>query len=84
MKKPRTKKYKGYCGTIEYSLADECLHGKIDNINDTITYEAKLFSELRSAFEESVDRYLVFCEKVGKEPEKGVVLHKFKYLGEII
>lgn len=33
-------KYKGYFGSVETSLDDMVLHGKIECIADVITYEA--------------------------------------------
>ncbi|MGO3406790.1 type II toxin-antitoxin system HicB family antitoxin [Marinomonas sp.] len=62
--------YNGYIGSVELSLEDEVMHGKIEFINDLVTYEACNIPELKVAFEEAVDDYLATCELVGKEPEK--------------
>ena len=61
--------YKGYMGNIEYSLNDKIHYGQIAFIEDTITYEGFLLSELEDAFHKSVDNYLKFCERVGKIPD---------------
>lgn len=42
--------YKGYFGSIEVSIEDGILHGKIQCINDIVTYEAETPNELKSAF----------------------------------
>ena len=63
-------RYNGYCGSVEHSLEDMVLHGKILFINDLVTYEADTLPELEQAFHEEVDDYIAFCEKIGKEPEK--------------
>jgi predicted HicB family RNase H-like nuclease len=63
-------KYKGYHGSTEYSLEDDCLHGKILGINDVITYEGNSVKEIKAAFKDSVDDYLAFCKETGKEPNK--------------
>jgi predicted HicB family RNase H-like nuclease len=63
-------KYKGYHGSTEYSLEDDCLFGKLLGINDVITYEGNSVKEIKAAFKDSVDDYLAFCKEMGKEPNK--------------
>jgi predicted HicB family RNase H-like nuclease len=63
-------KYKGYHGSTEYSLEDDCLHGKLLGITDMITYEGNSVKEIKIAFKDSVDDYLAFCKETGKEPNK--------------
>lgn len=82
--------YKGYFGSIEISIEDNTLHGKLECINDLVTYEAPTVPELKAAFEEAVDDYLSTCEEIGKNPDKtmsgtfnvriGQSLHKKAYL----
>ena len=62
--------YNGYHGSVEYSPEDDCLHGRLLNINDIITYEGNSLSEIKTAFRDSVDDYLVFCAETGKSPDK--------------
>jgi len=62
--------YKGYTGTIEASIEDVCLHGKILFINDLITYEGNTVEEIKASFEEAVDHYLAYCEETGKPANK--------------
>lgn len=83
-------KYKGYFGSVEFSLEDKVLHGKIQCVNDLVTYEAETLDGLQMAFEEAVDDYLDTCKALQKEPEKpmsgtfnvriGSELHKKAYL----
>jgi predicted HicB family RNase H-like nuclease len=63
-------KYKGYHGSTEYSLEDDCLHGRLLGITDMITYEGNSVKEIKIAFKDSVDDYLTFCKEQGKEPSK--------------
>jgi predicted HicB family RNase H-like nuclease len=63
-------KYKGYHGSTEYSLEDDCLHGRLLGITDMITYEGNSVKEIKIAFKDSVDNYLAFCKEQGKEPNK--------------
>ncbi len=62
--------YKGYTGSIEVSVEDSCLHGEILFIGDIITYEGDGVDELRTSFEEAVDRYVSYCEETGKPANK--------------
>lgn len=62
--------HRGYSGSVDISLEDDCLHGRVQFINDLITYEGNTIPELRSAFAAAVDRYLEHCGKVGKSPDK--------------
>jgi predicted HicB family RNase H-like nuclease len=62
--------YKGYSGSVEISLEDGCLHGRILFIDDLITYEGETISEVQKEFASSVDRYLTYCEKTGNPPNK--------------
>lgn len=62
--------HKGYSGSVEVSLDDDCLHGKVLFVNDLITYEGQTPAQLKKAFLEAVDRYLVHCVAAGKTPDK--------------
>lgn len=62
--------YKGFFGSVEISVEDEVLFGKLLYVNDLVTYEAETTSELKQAFEEAVDDYLGFCAAHNKEPDK--------------
>ena len=62
--------YKGYHTHVEYSAEDRVLHGKIEGIKDLVTFECENAAEAEKAFQEAVDDYLLFCEDVGKEPNK--------------
>ena len=63
-------KYKSYFGSIEFSQEDNCLHGRLLNITDSISYEGSSVNEIKAAFHEAVDDYLALCRKIGKQPKK--------------
>jgi len=42
--------YSGYIGTIEYSQEDKYFFGKIDMINDLVTFEAQNATQLEENF----------------------------------
>ncbi|WP_084632080.1 type II toxin-antitoxin system HicB family antitoxin [Oceanospirillum maris] len=65
-------KHKGYLGSVEFDLNQQLLHGKIEAVNDLVTYEAKDIAGLKAAFEEAVDDYLATCEEQGKAPDKSM------------
>ncbi len=62
--------YKDYIGSVHYSTDDEVFFGKIEGINDLISFEGSSVTELKAAFEEAVEDYLELCNLNGKEPEK--------------
>ncbi|NLA16877.1 type II toxin-antitoxin system HicB family antitoxin [Burkholderia cepacia] len=68
--KDRIFEHKGYVGSIDFSLEDDTLHGKILFINDLVNYEGANLSELRKAFTEAVEFYLQACAEEGVEPDK--------------
>jgi len=63
-------KYKDFYGSVEYSAADECFFGKIIGTADLVTFEGKSVNNLKKAFTEAVEDYLVLCKEAGKEPQK--------------
>ena len=63
-------KHKGYIGSIEASLEDNCLFGKVLFIKALVSYEGKTVAELDAAFREAVEDYLTTCQALGQTPEK--------------
>lgn len=62
--------YKGYTGSIEYSVEDNTLYGKVLGIKGLISYEGKTGAELEKDFKETIDTYLEDCKTQEIEPEK--------------
>lgn len=62
--------YKGYIGTIEPCLETLKMYGKIEFINDLVTYGADSLVDLKNEFENAVDDYLIVCEELGTLPDK--------------
>ena len=62
--------YKGYNGSAHYSAADEVFYGKLEGIDDLVSYEGTSVKELIKAFNEAVEDYLETCREIGKEPNK--------------
>jgi len=65
-----TMEHKGFAARVEYSEDDGCFIGHIAGIRDVIGFHGESVAELRAAFNEAVEDYLVTCEKLGRSPNK--------------
>lgn len=62
--------YKGYMARIEYSDDDECFIGHIAGIRDVVGFHGDSVANLRVAFIEAVDDYLLTCKKLERPAQK--------------
>jgi len=62
--------YKSFIGSVQFSAKDSTFHGKIEGINDLITFEGSSVSELTKAFHEAVDDYITLCKEANKKALK--------------
>lgn len=62
--------YKSFIGSIQFSASDKIFFGKIEGINDLVTFEGKTVDKLINSFHEAVDDYLELCKLKKKEPHK--------------
>ncbi len=62
--------YKEYIGTVHFSAEDDTFFGKIEGINDLVTFEGETVAGLKAAFAEAVEDYIELCKEVGKDPLK--------------
>jgi len=65
-----TLEYNGYIGSIEYSPEDKVFYGKLEMIDDLITFEADSASELENNFHQAVNEYIDTCKVLGRAPQK--------------
>jgi len=65
-----TMEYKEYIAKVEYSSEDKCFFGKLEMIEDLVTFEATNVEELEKNFQTCVEEYLQTCEELGREPQK--------------
>lgn len=63
-------RHNGYTGSVEVSLEDGCLHGRLLHIDDVITYEGNTIAELQADFSRAVDTYVAHCLSIGKGPNR--------------
>lgn len=81
-----TLNYKDYYATVRFSSDEDLFHGKVIGINDLVSFEGGSVKELKKAFKEAVDDYLLTCKRLNKQPDKTykgsfniripVILHK--------
>ncbi len=62
--------YKGFIGSVHFSTSDRVFFGKIEGINDLVTFEGTTVDELENAFHYMVDEHIKDCKKEGKPAEK--------------
>lgn len=62
--------YKDYIGSVHFNADDEVFFGKIEGIDDLVSFEGNNVIDLKHAFEEAVDDYLSLCKETGKKTEK--------------
>ena len=51
--------YKDFIGSMHYNSGDEVFYGKIEEIDDLVTFEGKSLSELKKSFQAGVDEYFL-------------------------
>lgn len=62
--------YKGYAGSVKFIEEKDSFYGKIEFINDLVTFQGTSVKELKEDFRQAVDEYIEDCKELGKEPEK--------------
>jgi len=50
--------YKGFIGSVHFSTNDRVFFGKIERINDLVTFEGTTVDELENAFYYMVDEHI--------------------------
>ncbi len=62
--------YKTYTAKVEFDPEAQIFHGRVLDINATVTFEVESAKEVKREFEKSVDEYLSFCKKLGQLPDR--------------
>ena len=62
--------YKGFIGSVHFSADDNVFFGKLEGINDLVTFEGETVKELTDAFHFVVEEYIKDCEKENIATEK--------------
>jgi len=59
-------RYQDFLGSVHFSAEDECFFGKIEGIEDLVTFEGRDVDELKRSFREAVDDYIDLCRRANK------------------
>jgi predicted HicB family RNase H-like nuclease len=62
--------YKDFIGSVHFNADDEIFFGKIEGVDDLVSFEGSSVSELKQAFEDAVEDYIILCKDNGKKIEK--------------
>lgn len=62
--------YKGFIGSVHFAAEDKVFYGKIEGINDLITFEGETVSQLEEGFKHMVDEHIKDCENNNLPLEK--------------
>jgi predicted HicB family RNase H-like nuclease len=64
--------YHGYEAVVGFDDDAKVFYGEVINTRDVITFQGTSVEELETAFHDSVDDYLEFCDSRNEAPEKPV------------
>ena len=62
--------YKDFMAVVRFSDADGCFFGRIEGIDDLVSFEGRSVDELRDALAAAAEDYLEICRKTGKPPQR--------------
>jgi len=62
--------YKGFISSVHYNSKDRVFFGKIEGINDLVSFEGTTVDELENGFKFMVDEHIKDCEQEGIPVEK--------------
>ena len=65
-----TMHYKGYTARIEFDERDNIFVGRLLGMRAMISFHGETVQELRQAFENAVEDFLLDCQEQGIKPEK--------------
>jgi predicted HicB family RNase H-like nuclease len=63
-------KYKGFIGSVHFAAEDRAFYGKVEGVNDLITFEGSTVDELEKGFKYMVDEHIKDCNKNNTPVEK--------------
>ena len=62
--------YDDFIGSVHFNTDDKVFYGKIEGINDLVTFEGTSVNEIQKAFKEAVGDYIELCQQTGKSIQK--------------
>ena len=74
MKEKDVLTYKGFIGSVRFSAQDDIFFGKVEGVNDLITFEGDSVKELKNAFYYVIDEHIKDCESENIPLEKVITI----------
>lgn len=62
--------YKDFIGSISFSAEDATFYGRVEGINDLVSFEGDTVKKLQVAFKDAVNDYIQLCKSKNKSPYK--------------
>ncbi len=62
--------YKGYTTSMVYDTEDKIIVGRVQDVDDIISFHGESVAEFESNFQAAIDDYLAASEELGSPPEK--------------
>ena len=62
--------YKGFVGSVHFAAEDRVFYGKVEGVNDLITFEGSTVDELEKGFKYMVDEHIKDCRSMNLPIEK--------------
>lgn len=59
--------HKGYIGEVEFCEEDKIYFGKVEGIEDLVSFESESISNIKQSFIEAVEDYISTCKALSKE-----------------
>ena len=58
-----TLTYKGFIGSVHYASEDRVFYGKVEGVNDLISFEGSTVQDLEEGFKYMVDEHIKDCTR---------------------
>ena len=62
--------YKGYTASMVFDVVDKIIVGRVQDVDDIISFHGESVAEFESNFHSTIDDYLAASEALGSAPEK--------------
>jgi predicted HicB family RNase H-like nuclease len=62
--------YRGYAGIVEFDPDLDLFAGHVIDLRDTIYFEGRSVTELKTSLWRAVDTYLEMCAEDGRDPDR--------------
>jgi predicted HicB family RNase H-like nuclease len=62
--------YKGYTASMVFDVVDKIIVGRVQDVDDIISFHGESVAEFESNFHSTIDDYLAAAKALGSAPEK--------------